>query len=172
LPWIGDVPVLGALFSSKDYQKNETDLVIVVTPHIVHPMHPGDPVKTPADDTLPANDVDFFLNGKPEVLRTEVRATEAEFDHDKVSGHMLDLPKVEPHSPDPPRPQFQPFDLSTWGWPAQTTGSVQDNTTRAAAKSTPDVPAQPAVQSAVAETPNRESQILDLPKGDSHATAQ
>jgi pilus assembly protein CpaC len=172
LPWIGDVPVLGALFSSKDYQKSETDLVIVVTPHLVHPTRPGDPVKTPVDDTLPANDVDFFLNGKSEVLRTEIRATEDEFDHDKLSGHMLDLPKVELRAPDPPRRQFQPFDLSTWGWPQQTTGSVQDTATLAAAKNTPGAPAQPAVQSPATGTANRESQILDLPKGDSHAVAQ
>ncbi len=43
LPWLGDVPVLGALFRSTDYQKNETDLVILVTPHIVRPLPPTDP---------------------------------------------------------------------------------------------------------------------------------
>ena len=32
LPWLGSIPVLGALFSSKSYQKNETDLAIIVTP--------------------------------------------------------------------------------------------------------------------------------------------
>jgi pilus assembly protein CpaC len=35
---LGDVPVLGALFRSAEYQKNETDLVILVTPHIVRPL--------------------------------------------------------------------------------------------------------------------------------------
>src|ERR1700731_1023731 len=34
-PWLGSVPVLGALFSSMHYQKHETDLVIIVTPHLV-----------------------------------------------------------------------------------------------------------------------------------------
>ena len=57
LPWLGSVPVLGALFSSKSYQKNETDLAIIVTPHLVRPARPGDVIKTPADDTLPPNDV-------------------------------------------------------------------------------------------------------------------
>ncbi len=33
LPWLGSVPVLGTLFSSKSFQKNETDLAIIVTPH-------------------------------------------------------------------------------------------------------------------------------------------
>src|SRR5262249_54547129 len=59
LPWLGDVPVLGALFRSASYLKNETDLVIVVTPHIVAPMRPSDPIRTPLDDSLPPNDADL-----------------------------------------------------------------------------------------------------------------
>ena len=54
LPWLGDVPVLGALFRSTEYQKNETDLVILVTPHLVRPMAPTDPIHTPLDNTLAA----------------------------------------------------------------------------------------------------------------------
>ena len=50
LPWLGSVPVLGTLFSSKSYQKNQTDLAIIVTPHIVRPARPGDVVESPADD--------------------------------------------------------------------------------------------------------------------------
>ena len=74
LPWLGSVPVLGALFSSKSYQKNETDLAIIVTPHLVRPARPGDVIRTPADDTLPPNDADFFLLGKTEVTRAQARA--------------------------------------------------------------------------------------------------
>ncbi len=92
LPWIGDVPVLGALFSSKSYQKNETDLVIIVTPRLVNPTRPGDVVRTPLDTTLPANDVDFFLKNKAEVLRTEVRGGGAAVERGPI-GHMLELPK-------------------------------------------------------------------------------
>ena len=73
LPWLGDVPVLGALFSSRSYQKNETDLAIIVTPRLVRPARPGDPVKTPLDNTLPANDADFFLMGKAEITPTDAR---------------------------------------------------------------------------------------------------
>ena len=92
LPWLGDVPVLGALFSSKSYQKNETDLIIIVTPHLVNPTRPGDDVRTPLDNTLPANDLDFFLKNKPEVLRTEVRGGAAMIERGPI-GHMLELPK-------------------------------------------------------------------------------
>jgi len=69
LPWIGSVPVLGALFSSKSYQQQETDLVIIVTPHLVAPAVPGQQLASPLDSRLPANDVDFFLNGQMDVKK-------------------------------------------------------------------------------------------------------
>ena len=96
-PWLGDVPVLGALFSAKSYQKNETDLVIIVTPRLVRPTRPGEPVATPLDNTLPANDVDFFVNGKPEIRRTDLRAVEGP-PAQPFTGHMLELAKGGPHA--------------------------------------------------------------------------
>lgn len=69
LPWIGSVPVLGTLFSSKSYQQEETDLVIIVTPRLVAPAVPGQQLASPLDSRLPANDVDFFLNGQMEVRK-------------------------------------------------------------------------------------------------------
>ena len=99
LPWLGSIPVLGTLFSSKSYQNNETDLVIIVTPHLVRPARPGDPIKTPLDKTLPPNDVDFFLLGKTEVSRaaarqlTPVTARIDAFDGKPFTGHMLDMPR-------------------------------------------------------------------------------
>jgi pilus assembly protein CpaC len=66
LPWIGSVPVLGALFRSSAYQKDETDLVIIVTPSLVEPAPPGARLATPFDNTVPTNDVDFFLMGQME----------------------------------------------------------------------------------------------------------
>jgi pilus assembly protein CpaC len=99
LPWLGSVPVLGTLFSSKSYQKNETDLAIIVTPHLVRPARPGDVIKSPADDSLPPNDADFFLLGKTEVTREEARALTpatarvAAAGARPFTGHMLDMPK-------------------------------------------------------------------------------
>ena len=92
LPWLGDIPVLGTLFRSAAYQKNETDLAIVVTPHIVRPIPPGNPVKTPLDNTLPANDIDFFLMGKAEILPSDARMAVGQ-QRQPFVGHMLDLPK-------------------------------------------------------------------------------
>ncbi len=69
LPWIGSVPILGMLFSSKAYQAKETDLVVIVTPHLVAPAAPGQVLATPFDKELPSNDFDFFVMGKPEVRK-------------------------------------------------------------------------------------------------------
>ena len=66
LPWLGSLPVLGALFRSSAYQKNETDLVIIVTPVLVQPAAPGARLATPFDNTVPSNDSDFFLLGQME----------------------------------------------------------------------------------------------------------
>jgi len=99
LPWLGSVPVLGTLFSSKSYQNNETDLAIIVTPHLVRPTRPGDLVKTPLDDTVPPNDVDFFLLGKTEVTRAQAKlltpaaAQIAIAEQQPFTGHMIDMPR-------------------------------------------------------------------------------
>jgi pilus assembly protein CpaC len=67
LPWIGDVPVLGALFRSASYEKRESDLVIIVTPRLVQPAAPGQKLLTPLDTSVPATERDFFLRGRMEV---------------------------------------------------------------------------------------------------------
>jgi len=66
LPWIGSVPVLGTLFSSKSFVAMDTDLVVIVTPHLVAPAVPGQRLATPLDNAIPSNDVDFFLMGEME----------------------------------------------------------------------------------------------------------
>ena len=88
LPWIGSVPVLGALFRSAAYQKEETDLVIIVTPRLVKPKAPGERLITPLDRKIASNDVDFFLGGKAEVDPKNPRPDQ---------GHILELsdkPKI------------------------------------------------------------------------------
>ena len=69
VPWLGSVPVLGALFRSMQYLKHESDLVIIVTPHLVQPAAPGQRLASPLEPRLPSNDVDFFVNGQAEVAK-------------------------------------------------------------------------------------------------------
>jgi pilus assembly protein CpaC len=67
VPGVGRMPVIGALFSSKAYQRRETDLVIIVTPRLVQPRAPGQKLATPLDSSLPSNEKEFFLRGQQEV---------------------------------------------------------------------------------------------------------
>jgi pilus assembly protein CpaC len=69
LPWIGKVPVLGALFSSAAFEKKESDLVIIVTPRLVRPAAPNQRLIAPTDRSLPSNDRDYFLRSREEVPR-------------------------------------------------------------------------------------------------------
>lgn len=54
LPGISKLPVIGSLFSSKQFTRNETDLVMIVTPHLVQPISPTTPFATPIDGSRPA----------------------------------------------------------------------------------------------------------------------
>jgi pilus assembly protein CpaC len=63
-PFVGDIPVLGALFRSNGYQKDETELVIVVTPHLVTARRAT--VATAADNFTPPSDLELFLMGNPQ----------------------------------------------------------------------------------------------------------
>lgn len=89
LPWIGSVPVLGALFGSKAYRQQETDLVVIVTPHIVAPAVPGQRLATPLDNTIPTNDVDFFLWGSMELRKSFTEYVTVGGDVQGPYGHML-----------------------------------------------------------------------------------
>jgi pilus assembly protein CpaC len=90
LPWLGEIPILGALFRSSAFERNETDLAIIVTPRIVKPAKPGERLRTPLDTTAPANDIDFFLTGKSEVSPAEVAGRPGAV-RQAASGHILDL---------------------------------------------------------------------------------
>jgi hypothetical protein len=54
-PFLGDVPILGALFRSKSFRKDETELVIVVTPYLVKPVNAGE-IALPTDGFRQSND--------------------------------------------------------------------------------------------------------------------
>jgi pilus assembly protein CpaC len=64
LPGLGEVPVLGALFSSSDFQTDQTELVFIITPHLVKPL-PAD-YKLPTDGYIQPSRAEFFLGGKME----------------------------------------------------------------------------------------------------------
>ncbi|MES0200041.1 type II and III secretion system protein family protein [Mesorhizobium sp. M0011] len=91
VPWLGQVPVIGTLFRNSSSQKEETELVVIVTPHIVRPVKPGEQLATPFDKTRPANDPEFFVLGQLEVTKDMVRKYELGEGVTGPYGHMLDF---------------------------------------------------------------------------------
>jgi pilus assembly protein CpaC len=67
LPGLGNIPILGALFRSRDYQSQQTELVILVTPYLVAPS-PLNAIAVPTDRTMPASDAEAIFLGKLETM--------------------------------------------------------------------------------------------------------
>ncbi len=65
VPWLGDVPILGALFRSTEFQRRQSELVIIVSPHLVTPTD-GLALALPTDRMQIPNEIDLFLNGNIE----------------------------------------------------------------------------------------------------------
>lgn len=58
---LGEIPVLGALFRSNRFQRNETELIIIVTPYLVRPVSDPGQLAAPTDGFRPATDIDRIL---------------------------------------------------------------------------------------------------------------
>ncbi|MEL7202937.1 MAG: hypothetical protein AAGL19_02125, partial [Pseudomonadota bacterium] len=63
VPWLGDVPVLGTLFRSADFQRSQTELVIIVSAHLVSPTT-GEALALPTDRVRIPSERELFLNGR------------------------------------------------------------------------------------------------------------
>ncbi|HJR76864.1 MAG TPA: type II and III secretion system protein family protein, partial [Nitrospiraceae bacterium] len=64
-PFLGEIPILGTLFRSSSFQKSETELLIIVTPHLVKPLDLAGQT-LPTDYYVEPNDFEFFLLGLAE----------------------------------------------------------------------------------------------------------
>lgn len=60
MPWIGDIPILGALFRSNEFKREETELIIIATVYLVEPSR-GDSLPLPTDGLIPMSDVERLL---------------------------------------------------------------------------------------------------------------
>lgn len=65
LPGLGDIPILGALFRSREYQRSQTDLVVLVTPYLAHP---GNAPVLPTDKFVVAGDAEAIFLGHMEAM--------------------------------------------------------------------------------------------------------
>lgn len=64
-PFLGEIPVLGVLFRSSEFQKDRTELVFMVTPHLVKPLNPAE-AKLPTDNYKDPTRAELYLKGKTE----------------------------------------------------------------------------------------------------------
>ena len=63
VPLLSSIPIIGALFRSTGFQHQESELVIIVTPHLVRPV-PAGTLKAPTDRVGPPNEADLLINGR------------------------------------------------------------------------------------------------------------
>ena len=94
MPGIGKAPIIGSLFSSKSYQRRETDLVIIVTPYLVRPIDPSKKIATPFDGTEPPSNKDLFLANVDEIKVSDTNRAKggaAKLSAAPGAGHFLDL---------------------------------------------------------------------------------
>jgi len=64
VPFLKDIPVLGALFRSKAFLREESELVISVTAYLVKPIDNSQSIAVPTDGFEPSSDIDHYLLGK------------------------------------------------------------------------------------------------------------
>jgi pilus assembly protein CpaC len=89
LPALLDLPILGALFRSNDYQRHETELMIIVTPYIVKPAKP-DEIARPTDGFTDATDPQTWLLGRVNQLYATPSNPEALRDYKGPVGFIQD----------------------------------------------------------------------------------
>ncbi len=63
VPWLGDIPILGTLFRSTQYMRQQSELVIIITPHLVTPTR-GEALSLPTDRIKIPTESELFLFGK------------------------------------------------------------------------------------------------------------
>lgn len=91
VPWLGDIPILGTLFRSTSYQRNQSELVIIITAHLVSPTK-GDAFILPTDRVKLPTEKDLFLNGRVAINPGERQATGevAQQDFNGSYGYVMD----------------------------------------------------------------------------------
>ena len=90
VPWLGEVPILGALFRSAAFQKEETDLVIIVTPRLSQPVGAARRLATPLDTSALTSERRFFLYGEQEISRGALERKLRRRGIDGPFGHVID----------------------------------------------------------------------------------
>ncbi len=89
IPWLSELPVLGALFRSAEYERNQTELVIVISAHLVSPPR-GEAIALPTDRVRPPSERDLFLGGRLAAPGSGAEGEVARQDFSGSYGYVLD----------------------------------------------------------------------------------
>ena len=89
IPFLGDLPILGALFRSSAYQRAQTELVIIVTPHLVTPTR-GTAMALPTDRVRIPTEAEFFLLGRTEGKQKGAAGEVARQDFSGSYGYVME----------------------------------------------------------------------------------
>jgi len=89
VPWLGDIPILGALFRSADYQRAQSELVIIVTPHLVTPTR-GEALALPTDRVRIPTEKELFLFGQVAGRNTGAAGEVARQDFSGSYGYVME----------------------------------------------------------------------------------
>lgn len=120
VPVLGDIPVLGALFKSKSFQKSETELMFIVTAHMVKPVSP--------DDLPQMRTMDGLKNGSPLGLEPKGEAVEGKTGFSITGQDSQSSPTSTPKAAEPPKAS----DPKTTTTTETKTDAVSTNSTRRA----------------------------------------
>ncbi len=89
VPWLGDIPILGSLFRSAEFTRNQTELVIIITPHLVSATR-GEALALPTDRVRPPTEAELFLFGKTARVGSGPAADVAKQDFSGSYGHVME----------------------------------------------------------------------------------
>ncbi len=70
-PFLGDLPIVGTLFSNRSNTATEQELVVIVTPELAHPLGRGCTLPLPGSDMFEPTDKEFFLGNRMESRRAQ-----------------------------------------------------------------------------------------------------
>ena len=90
-PGLADIPGIGQLFTSQKFLKNETELVIFVTPHLVKPIAP-ESIRLPTDYYIEASDMEYYLMGRTEARKMPARVNSGQTYTGGLRGHFGQQP--------------------------------------------------------------------------------
>jgi pilus assembly protein CpaC len=104
-PLLGDLPVIGPIFRTVHYSRKETEMVVLVTPHLVEPLNPADVQRLPGEDWQFPDELSLFANADLGGERDPHRAPQApskDRPAPRYHGQYGFIPVAAPAAPAPP----------------------------------------------------------------------